>query len=67
MIPTNIKASNSAFAYAQKLRNTNHIVRVEIDLKMRTPDEIRNYALEEGISYLAWVDENGNAKIETAN
>ncbi|WP_324282717.1 ATP phosphoribosyltransferase regulatory subunit [Cyanobacterium aponinum UTEX 3222] len=67
VIPTDIKASNSAFAYAQKLRNTNHIVRVEIDLKMRTPDEIRNYALEEGISYLAWVDENGNAKIETAN
>ncbi|RMD67720.1 MAG: ATP phosphoribosyltransferase regulatory subunit [Cyanobacteria bacterium J149] len=67
VIPINIKASNSAFAYAQKLRNTNHIVRVEIDLKMRTPDEIRNYALEEGISYLAWVDENGNTTIETAN
>lgn len=67
VIPTSFKASKAAFAYAQKLRNTEPLVRVEIDLLIRTPDHIRDYAQEEGIAYLAWIDENGQATVEKIN
>ncbi len=64
VIPTSFQASKQAFAYAQTLRRAPHIVRVELELKMRTPEEIRQYAKQEGISYLAWVDENSRVKVE---
>lgn len=67
VIPTSFKASHAAFAYSQKLRNSEHIVRVEIDLLMRHPQEIREYARQEGIAYLAWIEENGQVAIETVS
>jgi len=67
VIPKSFEASKPAFAYAQKLRNSDQLVRVEIDLQMSNPEQIREYAREEGIAYLAWIDENGQATVETAN
>lgn len=67
VIPTSFQASKAAFTYAQKLRNQEQLVRVEIDLLMSNPKGIRDYARNEGITYLAWVDEHSQATIETIN
>jgi ATP phosphoribosyltransferase regulatory subunit len=64
VIPETISAVKQAFNYAQKLRkNSEKIVKVEIDLESRSPEEIINYAQKEGILSLAWVAENGTVTI----
>lgn len=65
VIPRNPSLAQKAFEYAQKLRKTEHIIRVEVELQQRTPEEIRNYALTEGISHLAWIGENDIPTLET--
>ena len=65
VIPETSSAVKQAFDYAQKLRkNSEKIVKVEIDLEFRTPETIRDYAKNEDILSLAWISENGTAKIE---
>ncbi|MBL1210559.1 ATP phosphoribosyltransferase regulatory subunit [Geminocystis sp. GBBB08] len=65
VIPESSSAVKQAFNYAQKLRkNSEKIVKVEIDLESRTPEEIKNYAKNEGILSLAWISENGTINIE---
>ncbi|WP_457826427.1 hypothetical protein, partial [Staphylococcus aureus] len=53
VIPQAPQAEAAAFAYAQKLRNSEHLVRVEMDLGGRTPAEIREYARHRRVTYLA--------------
>nr|WP_272120940.1 MULTISPECIES: ATP phosphoribosyltransferase regulatory subunit [Spirulina] len=53
-----------AFSYAHQLRQSEHVVRVELDLGGRTPAELRDYARESGIRRLAWLDVDGTPEIE---
>lgn len=65
VVPETPQAEAAAFAYAQKLRDSEHLVRVEMDLGGRTPEDIRKYARCRCITYLAWIQANGTPTIET--
>jgi ATP phosphoribosyltransferase regulatory subunit len=64
VIPKTPEAESAAFVYAQKLRNSEHLVRVEIDLGGRSPTEIKEYARACRIERLAWIQANGTPVIE---
>ncbi len=57
-------AYTAAFAYAEKLRNSHHLVRVEMDLGDRQPDAIRDYARSRRIQQIAWITAEGLPAIE---
>ncbi|AFZ22954.1 ATP phosphoribosyltransferase, regulatory subunit [Cylindrospermum stagnale PCC 7417] len=57
-------ADAAAFAYAQKLRDSTELVRVEMDLGGRNPDAIRQYASDRGIAQIAWIKSEGVPTIE---
>jgi ATP phosphoribosyltransferase regulatory subunit len=57
----------AAFAYAEKLRDSTHLVRVEMDLGDRQPEEIRAYARQRRIQQIAWLKAEGAPEIETLN
>jgi ATP phosphoribosyltransferase regulatory subunit len=59
------QAQTAALHYAQKLRNTSEVVRVELDLGGRSPAQLRDYALNCPIKAIAWVQADGSAKIES--
>ncbi|CCH66154.1 ATP phosphoribosyltransferase regulatory subunit [Richelia intracellularis HM01] len=44
-----------AFAHAQKLRDSQHLVRVEVDLVSKTAAEVKQYAIDRGILHIAWI------------
>jgi ATP phosphoribosyltransferase regulatory subunit len=67
IVPETATAAAAAFAYAQKLRDSTHLVRVEMDLGGRDEDSIRQYALQRGIAQLAWIKEDGSPMIESVN
>ncbi|MEM8779923.1 MAG: ATP phosphoribosyltransferase regulatory subunit [Cyanobacteria bacterium P01_G01_bin.49] len=50
--------------YAQKLRNTQDFVRVSIDLGERTPEQIKEYAQQNGVRKLVWIEANQEPIIE---
>ncbi|MGB2925290.1 MAG: ATP phosphoribosyltransferase regulatory subunit [Limnothrix sp.] len=52
-------AQQFVFQHAQKLRQDETTVRVEIDLGGRSPAEIYDYARQSGIARLAWIDHDG--------
>ncbi len=56
-------ASAAAFAYAQKLRNSNNLVRVEMDLGGREPEAIQQYARDRRIAQIAWIKDDGSVVI----
>lgn len=59
------EADAATFAYAGQLRESSELVRVEVELGRReTPEEIRDYARRRGIDQIAWVNVNGDPKIE---
>lgn len=58
-------AEAAAFAYAQKLRDSTHLVRVEIDLGGRDTQAIRQYASDRGIAQIAWIKSDGSPTIES--
>lgn len=64
VVPEIPSAYAAAFAYAEKLRNSPHLVRVEIDLGGRTPDAIRDYARQRRIHQIAWIKAEGLPIIE---
>jgi ATP phosphoribosyltransferase regulatory subunit len=65
IVPTTPEAYVAAFAYAQKIRESTNLVRVEVDLGGRdTQEAIRDYARDRRISQIAWVDTEGLPKIE---
>ncbi len=59
------QAEAAAFTYAQRLRDSEHLVRVEMDLGGRTPADIRDYARRRRITYIAWIKADGTPVIET--
>ncbi|NEO75008.1 ATP phosphoribosyltransferase regulatory subunit [Moorena sp. SIO4G3] len=65
VVPELPEAEAIAFTYAQKLRDSEDLVRVEIELGGRSPAQIREYALGHGITYIAWVPADGTPRIET--
>ena len=65
IVPEMPQAQVAAFTYAQKLRDSEHLVRVEMDLGGRSPADIRNYARRRRITYIAWIKADGTPAIET--
>lgn len=59
------QAQAAAFIYAQRLRNKEPQLRVEVDLGGRSPQAIRDYARRCRINRLAWVREDLEALVET--
>jgi ATP phosphoribosyltransferase regulatory subunit len=59
VVPQTSEAQAAALIYAQKLRNSEHLVRVEIELEGRSPELIREYAQTRRISRIVWVRADG--------
>ncbi|TAF07402.1 MAG: ATP phosphoribosyltransferase regulatory subunit [Nostocales cyanobacterium] len=64
VVPESKNADAAAFAYAQKLRDSTHLVRVEMDLGGRDAEAIRNYARDRAIAQIAWINSDGKPTIE---
>jgi ATP phosphoribosyltransferase regulatory subunit len=64
VVPETPGAEAAAFAYAEKLRDSSHLVRVEIDLGGRDAKEIRQYASDRSITQIAWIKADGSPTIE---
>jgi ATP phosphoribosyltransferase regulatory subunit len=66
VVPTCPEAYAAAFAHAQKIRESAHLVRVEVELGHAGDLEaIRQYAQHRQIKQIAWVDESGLSRVET--
>jgi ATP phosphoribosyltransferase regulatory subunit len=66
VVPSSPQDCAVAFAYAQKIRESTNLVRVEVDLDQRaSQDAVRDYARHRGISQIAWVGADGTPEIET--
>jgi ATP phosphoribosyltransferase regulatory subunit len=66
VVPASPSACAVAFAYAQKIRESANLVRVEVDLDRRdSRDAVRDYARLREIGQIAWVNEEGVPEIET--
>ncbi|MBW4640652.1 MAG: ATP phosphoribosyltransferase regulatory subunit [Gloeocapsa sp. UFS-A4-WI-NPMV-4B04] len=65
VVPEMPQAYAAAFAYAKTLRNSPHLVRVEVDLGGRKPDIIREYARRRRIHQIAWIKAEGLPIIES--
>lgn len=55
VVPQSPQAYAAAFAYAEKLRDSTHLVRVEIQLETKDAEYIREYASNHDIAQIAWV------------
>jgi ATP phosphoribosyltransferase regulatory subunit len=55
----------AAFAYSAKLRDSTHLVRVEVDLGGRDADSIREYARLRKIAQIAWIQVDCSPVIES--
>ena len=64
VVPETPQAYAAAFAYAEKLRNSTHLVRVEMDLGGRSHSEIRDYARRRRIQQIAWIQAEGLSTME---
>ncbi|NJO77453.1 MAG: ATP phosphoribosyltransferase regulatory subunit [Cyanobacteria bacterium RM1_2_2] len=65
VVPTDPDAYTAAFAHAQMLRQSDALVRVEVELGDRpTPEEIRHDAQRRKLKQIVWVDALGKAEIE---
>ena len=65
VVPLTPQANVAAFVYAQTLRDSAHLVRVEMDLGGREPADIREYARHRSITRIAWIKAEGAPEIET--
>lgn len=65
VVPTSPQACAAAFAHAQKIRESAHLVRVEVELNDAIdPEAIQAYAQRRQIKQIVWVSEEGVPKIE---
>ncbi|MBD2383857.1 ATP phosphoribosyltransferase regulatory subunit [Cylindrospermum sp. FACHB-282] len=64
VVPETASANAAAFAYAQKLRASTELVRVEIDLGGRDAQAIHKYARDRQIAQIAWIKPDGVPTIE---
>ncbi|NJL09434.1 MAG: ATP phosphoribosyltransferase regulatory subunit [Calothrix sp. SM1_7_51] len=67
VVPESLSAYVTAFTYAQKLRDSTHLVRVEMDLGGKKPEQIRQYARDRGIAQIAWIKEDNSPIIESVS
>lgn len=67
VVPENTSASAAAFAYADKLRSSTHLVRVEMELGGKDSQAIQEYARNRGIAQIAWIKADGSKTIESVN
>ena len=65
IVPTAPTAYAAAFAYAQRLRQAEPLLQVEVELNGNTAEAIRQYAQCRRIRQIVWVSETGEAKPET--
>ena len=65
VVPEVPQAYVAAFAYAEKLRNSTHLVRVEMQLETKDAECIRKYASDHDIAQIAWVKSDGSPVIES--
>ncbi|MGI8501806.1 MAG: ATP phosphoribosyltransferase regulatory subunit [Hassallia sp.] len=64
VVPETANAYAAAFAYAQKLRDSTELVRVEIDLGERDAEAIREYVRDRQIAQIVWIKADGSPIIE---
>jgi len=65
VVPKTPAAIAAAFAYAQTIRDSAHLVRVEVDLLPRdSQDATRRYASDRRIGHIAWIAADGTPEIE---
>lgn len=64
VVPQSADAHAAAFTYAQKIRESAHLVRVEVELDRSNPEQIRSYAQQRQIKQLVWIDAAGQPTIE---
>lgn len=64
VVPETPTAHSAAFAYAQKLRESAQLVRVEIDLGGKDKSAIQEYARDRRIAQIAWIKADGSPIIE---
>lgn len=62
--PKTPAAESAAFVYGRQLRQSEHLVRVEMLLERCEKDAVRSYARTVGIRRVAWVDVEGTPEIE---
>ncbi|HEY9621128.1 MAG TPA: ATP phosphoribosyltransferase regulatory subunit, partial [Crinalium sp.] len=68
VVPTSTSAYAAAFTYADKIRASTNLVRVEVDLGGQdSPESVRSYARLRSIGQIAWVNEHGIPEIESLN
>lgn len=65
VVAATTQAAAAAFAYAAKLRDSQHLVRVEMDLGESDAISVRQYAQARGISQIAWLSADGTPMIES--
>ncbi|MBD2446478.1 ATP phosphoribosyltransferase regulatory subunit [Nostoc sp. FACHB-152] len=65
VVPEIENAEAAAFAYAQKLRDSTHLVIVELELGGRDAQAVREYARDRGIAQIAWIKADGSPTIES--
>lgn len=66
VVPTSPQACAAAFAHAQKIRESAHLVRVEVELSDPVNSEaVRAYAQRRQIKQIVWVSEAGVPQVET--
>lgn len=65
VVPLTPQAQIAAFTYAQTLRGSADLVRVEMELGGREPADIREYARSRRIRSIAWVKAEAAPEIET--
>ncbi|MBD2251539.1 ATP phosphoribosyltransferase regulatory subunit [Nostoc parmelioides] len=64
VVPESPAAHIAAFAYAQKLRESPDLVRVELDLGGTDIPAIKQYARDRSIAQIAWIKADGSPIIE---
>ncbi len=66
VVPTSDLALRASFDHAQTLRLEGD-VRAEVALEALAPEQIRTYAQQQQIRYIAWVNEAGQPRVEIVN
>jgi ATP phosphoribosyltransferase regulatory subunit len=67
VVPETENAEAAAFSYAQKLRDSTHLVIVEMELGGRDAQAIRQYARDRRIAQIAWIKADGSPTIESVS
>jgi ATP phosphoribosyltransferase regulatory subunit len=68
VVPRTPAAAAAAFAYAQKIRQSASLIRVELNLDLhKAPQALRDLARQRRISRIAWIPEVGAPEIEAVS